>query len=77
MVQVNKMVSEFTRLNGKKHFENTVNFNEYSNEQICQQAIAGNKQFILELLRRGEVCELEGDYLIANELYKKLAKGFI
>ncbi|KGJ91075.1 hypothetical protein ND16A_0151 [Thalassotalea sp. ND16A] len=77
MVQVNKMVSELRRINGNKSFEQIVDFNLFSNEQICQQAIAGNKPFIVELLRRGEVCEMEGDYLIANQLYKTFAQGFI
>ncbi|WOH38908.1 hypothetical protein RI844_06725 [Thalassotalea fonticola] len=76
-MQLEKMLVELRKIKGVNFNELLVNLSDYSNEQVCRQALAGNKDFIVELLRRGEVAEIEGDYLIANDLYKNFAKGML
>ena len=76
-MQLEKMLVELRKIKGVDFTEQFVSLNSFSNEQVCRQAISGNKSFIIELLRRGEVAEIEGDYLIANDLYKTFAKGMI
>ena len=92
MTNVNKMRLQLKKINGSKPTSSIKNVQckisvseKYPNldlsiftiEQICQQACAGNKDFIIELIRRAETQEMEGDYIMANELYKKFTKGFI
>ncbi len=76
-MQLEKMLVELRKIKGANFNELLENLSDYSNEQVCRQASAGNKEFIVELLRRGEVAEIEGDYLIANELYKTFTKGMV
>ncbi|TRX57036.1 hypothetical protein [Thalassomonas sp. M1454] len=92
MTNVNKMRIQLEKINGSQtkseinnvHCKISVNdkfpsldLSIFTVEQICQQACAGNKDFIIELIRRAEEQEIEGDYIMANELYKKFTKGFI
>lgn len=77
MVQLNKMLIELTKINGKEDLQNNIDFQRFSNEDVCRQASLGNKIFIIELLRRSEASEEEGDYLIANELFKQFIKGML
>ncbi|WNC73554.1 hypothetical protein RGQ13_06065 [Thalassotalea psychrophila] len=76
-MQLEKMLVELRKIKGTNFTESLVSLCDYSNEQVCRQALAGNKEFIVELLRRGEIAEIEGDYLIASELYKTFTKGMI
>ena len=71
MAALNKMLIQLKKINGLK------DLSLLSDEQVNQQAVAGNKDFILELLRRADAREIEGDYLMACELYKSFAKGFV
>ncbi|WP_068545398.1 hypothetical protein [Thalassotalea crassostreae] len=77
MVNAAKMRAQLEQINGRQYHYTKVDLCRYSNEQICRQAINGNKAFILELIRRAEFAEEEGDYLIANELYKSMIKGLL
>lgn len=76
MVQIHKMLLELRKINGER-LENDILLTVFSNEHVCRQAILGNKVFIIELLRRAEFAEVEGDYLIANELYKRFTQGML
>ena len=71
------MLAELQKIKGEHSAFEEIDLRNYSNEQVCRQAIVGNKAFIIELLRRGESAEVEGDYLIANQLYKSFAKGML
>ncbi|NMP16871.1 MULTISPECIES: hypothetical protein [unclassified Thalassotalea] len=75
-MHVDKLLAELKMIKGRQ-LAFCADLAGFSNEQVCRQAIAGNRDFICELLRRAQVAEVEGDYLIANELYKSFAKGLL
>ncbi len=77
MTQLNKMLVQLEKINGSIKLKQDIDLSRYCDEQICQQAKAGNRVFIKELLRRAEAMEIESDFVMATELYKILAKGVI
>ena len=75
MTQVNKMLQQLKKIQGSTKQVLPLDVARQEDEQVCKYAQAGNKDFQQELLRRAEIQEIEGDYVMATEFYKCFIKS--